>query len=132
MTMTDPIADMLTRIRNAYKAKHNRVDVPSSKLKKELARILLSGKMISNFREIQDSRQNVLRIYLKYGPDDAPAMIGSRRISRPGLRIYKKAGEIKRVRNGLGVGIISTSRGILTDLEARKQHVGGEILAHVW
>ena len=85
MTMTDPIADMLTRIRNAYKARHNRVDVPSSSLKKEIARILLQEKMISNYREIQDDRQNVLRVYLKYGADETPAMIGSKRISRPGL-----------------------------------------------
>jgi small subunit ribosomal protein S8 len=132
MTMTDPIADMLTRIRNAYKARHNRVDVPSSKLKKEIARILLQEKMISNYREIQDDRQNVLRVYLKYGADETPAMIGSKRISRPGLRIYQAADKIKRVRNGLGVGIISTSRGMLTDREARKLHVGGEVLAHVW
>ena len=131
MTMTDPIADMLTRIRNAYKARHNRVDVPSSKLKKEIARILLQ-KMISNYREIQDDRQNVLRVYLKYGAEETPAMIGSKRISRPGLRIYESADEIKRVRNGLGVGIISTSRGMLTDREARKLHVGGEVMAHVW
>ncbi len=132
MTMTDPIADMLTRIRNAYKAGHNRVDVPASKLKKEIARILLQEKMISNYREIQDDRQNVLRIYLKYGSDETPVMIGSKRISRPGLRIYQSADKIKRVRNGLGVGIISTSRGMLTDREARRLHVGGEVLAHVW
>ncbi len=132
MTMTDPFADMLTRIRNAYKARHNRVDVPSSKMKKELARILLQEKMISNYREIQDDIQNVLRIYLKYGPDDTPAMIGSRKISKPGLKVYQGADQIKRVRNGLGVGIISTSRGMLTDREARKQHIGGEVLAHVW
>jgi len=130
--MTDPFADMLTRIRNAYKARHNRVDVPSSKMKKELARILLQEKMISNYREIQDDIQNVLRIYLKYGPDDTPAMIGSRKISKPGLKVYQGADQIKRVRNGLGVGIISTSRGMLTDREARKQHIGGEVLAHVW
>ena len=132
MTMTDPFADMLTRIRNAYKARHNRVDVPSSKMKKELARILLQEKMISNYREIQDDPQNVLRIYLKYGPDDTPVMIGSKKISKPGLRIYQGADQIKRVRNGLGVGIISTSRGMLTDREARKLHVGGEVLAHIW
>jgi len=132
MTMTDPIADMLTRIRNAYKARHNRVDVPSSKLKKEIARILLEEKMIKYFREIPDGRQNVLRIYLKYGPDETPAMLGSKRISKPGRRIYKRAGEIKRVRNGLGLAIVSTSKGIITDRDARKMHVGGEILAHVW
>jgi small subunit ribosomal protein S8 len=132
MTMTDPIADMLTRIRNAYKAGHNRVDVPSSKLKKEVARILLGEKMISNYREIKDDRQNVLRVYLKYGANETPVMLGSRKISKPGLKIYKSAEKIERVRNGLGVGIISTSRGLLTDREARKLHVGGEVIAHLW
>ncbi len=132
MTMTDPIADMFTRIRNAYKARHNRVDVPSSNIKRQLARILLDQKMIANYREITDSRQNVLRIYLKYGPDETPAMLGSRRISTSGRHIYKQVGEIKRVRNGLGVAIISTSKGLITDREARKLHVGGEVLVHIW
>ncbi|HUU27023.1 MAG TPA: 30S ribosomal protein S8 [archaeon] len=132
MTMTDPIADMLTRIRNAYKARHNRVDVPSSKLKKEIARILLDQKMISNYRELPDNRQNVLRIYLKYGQNEVPAMLGSRRISKPGRRIYKRFDQIKRVRNGLGLAVISTPKGLLTDREARIQHIGGEILAHLW
>lgn len=130
--MTDPIADMLTRIRNAYKALHNRVDIPSSSIKKEIARILLDEKMINNYREIEDNRQNVLRVYLKYGPNETPAMIGSKRISKPGLRVFRKADEIERVRNGLGVAIISTSKGMIVDREARKQHVGGEVLAHVW
>jgi small subunit ribosomal protein S8 len=132
MTMTDPIADMLTRIRNAYKARHNRVDVPGSKLLKELARILLEENLISNFREIPDSRQNVLRIYLKYGPGETPAMIGSKKISKPGRRIYKRAGDIKRVRKGLGMAIISTSQGLVTDRVARAKHLGGEIIAHIW
>lgn len=132
MTMTDPISDMLTRIRNAYKAKHSRVDIPSSELKKEIARILLEHKMINNYREIPDNRQNVLRVYLKYGPNDAPAMLGLKRISKPGLKIYQRADQIKRVRNGLGIALISTSRGLITDRQARKLHVGGEVLAHVW
>jgi len=132
MTMTDPIADMLTRIRNAYKARHNRVDVPGSKLLKELARILLEENLISNFREIPDSRQNVLRIYLKYGPDETPAMIGSKKISKPGRRVYKRAADIKRVRRGLGMAIISTSQGLVTDRVARAKHLGGEIIAHIW
>jgi small subunit ribosomal protein S8 len=132
MTMTDPIADMLTRVRNAYKARHNRVDVPSSKLLKELARILLEQNMISNFREIAEPRQNVLRIYLKYGPDETPAMIGSKKISKPGRRVYKRATDIRRVRKGLGVAIISTSQGLVTDRMARTKHLGGEIIAHVW
>jgi len=132
MTMTDPIADMLTRIRNAYKARHNRVDVPGSKLLKELARILLEESLISNFREIPDSRQNVIRIYLKYGPDETPAMIGSKKISKPGRRVYKRAADIKRVRRGLGMAIISTSQGLVTDRVARAKHLGGEIIAHLW
>jgi len=132
MTMTDPIADMLTRIRNAYKARHNRVDVPCSKLLKELARILREQNMISNFREISNARQNVLRIYLKYGPDETPAMIGSRKVSKPGRRVYKHASDIRRVRKGLGVAIISTSQGLVTDRMARAKHLGGEIIAHVW
>jgi len=130
--MTDPIADMLTRVRNAYKAHHNRVDVPSSKLLKELARILLDENMIANFREIPDSRQNILRIYLKYGRDETPAMLGSKKISKPGRRVYKRAGDIKRVRSGLGVAIISTSQGLVTDRVARARSVGGEIIAHLW
>ena len=132
MTMTDPIADMLTRVRNAYKARHNRVDVPSSKLLKELARILLEQNMISDFREIPETRQNVLRVYLKYGPDETPAMIGSKKISKPGRRVYKRASDIKRVRQGLGVAIISNSQGLITDKMARTKHLGGEIIAHVW
>lgn len=132
MSMTDPIADMLTRVRNAYRAKHSRVDIPCSKLKVEIARILLDEKMINNYRVIPDEKQSVLRVYLKYGPDEVPALIGSQRISKPGLRIYKRAEDIKRVRNGLGIAIISTSRGVLTDREARKMHVGGEVLAHLW
>ncbi len=132
MTMTDPIADMLTRIRNAYKARHIRVDVPGSKFLKELARILLEENLISNFREIPDSRQNVLRIYLKYGPDETPAMIGSKKISKPGRRVYKRAADIKRVRRGLGMAIISTSQGLVTDRVARAKHLGGEIIAHLW
>jgi small subunit ribosomal protein S8 len=132
MPTTDPISDMLTRIRNGYKAKHIRVDVPSSKLKKEIARILLGENMIRNYREIQDPTQNILRIYLKYGPSELPAMLGLRRISKPGLRIYRPAEAIKRVRNGLGISIISTSKGVVTDRDARRLHVGGEVLAMVW
>ncbi len=132
MTMTDPIADMLTRIRNAYKARLIRVDVPGSKFLKELARILLEENLISNFREIPDSRQNVLRIYLKYGPDETPAMIGSKKISKPGRRVYKRAADIKRVRRGLGMAIISTSQGLVTDRVARAKHLGGEVIAHLW
>ncbi|OGF99737.1 MAG: 30S ribosomal protein S8 [Candidatus Glassbacteria bacterium RIFCSPLOWO2_12_FULL_58_11] len=132
MPMTDPIADMLTRIRNGYQARHIRVDVPCSKLAREMARLLLEEKLIGNFREIADNRQNVLRVYLKYGQDESPAMLGSKKVSKPGRRIYKRASEIKRIRNGLGMAIISTSQGLITDRTARKKHVGGEVLAHVW
>jgi small subunit ribosomal protein S8 len=132
MTMTDPISDMLTRIRNGYKAKHIRVDIPASKMKKEIARILLQENMIRNWREVSGECQAILRVYLKYGPGEVPAMIGSRRVSKPGLKIYKGCGEIRRIRNGLGLAIVSTSRGIITDREARKMHVGGEVLAEVW
>lgn len=132
MTMTDPIADMLTRIRNGYKARHKRVDIPSSKMCISIARILREEKLIANYRVIKDSKQNILRVYLSYTGDETPAMLGSRKISKPGRRIYKAADEIRRVRNGLGAAIISTSQGLLTDREARARHVGGEIIAHVW
>lgn len=132
MTMTDPIADMLTRVRNGYQAKKIRVDVPSSKLVREMARILLEEKLIGNFREIADPRQNILRIYLRYGKDETPAVIGLRKISKPGRRVYTNADKIQRVRNGLGVAIISTSQGLMTDRLARARHVGGEVIAHVW
>ena len=132
MTMTDPIADMLTRIRNGYQAKKIRVDVPASKLVREMARILLEEKLIGNFREIADPRQNILRIYLRYGKDETPAVLGLRKISKPGRRVYNRAEQIRRVRNGLGVAIISTSQGLMTDRQARARHVGGEVIAHVW
>ncbi len=132
MTMTDPIADMLTRIRNGYQAKKIRVDVPSSKLVREMARILLAEKLIGNFREIAQPAQNLLRIYLRYGKNETPVVLGLRRISTPGRRIYKGAANIKRVRNGLGVAIISTSQGLMTDRLARARNIGGEIIAHVW
>ena len=132
MTMTDPIADMLTRIRNGYQAKKIRVDVPSSKLVREMARILLEEKLIGNFREIAHPTQNVLRIYLRYGKNEIPAILGLRKISKPGRRIYKGAEDIKRVRNGLGVAIVSTSQGLMTDRLARARNIGGEIIAHAW
>jgi small subunit ribosomal protein S8 len=128
----DPIADMLTRIRNGYQAKKIRVDVPASKLVREMARILLEEKLIGNFREIADPRQNILRIYLRYGKDETPAVIGLRKISKPGRRVYSGAGRIGRVRNGLGVSIISTSQGLMTDRQARAKHIGGEVIAQVW
>ena len=129
--MTDPVADCLTRIRNACTAKHKRVDIPASKIKVEIARILLENHFIANYKVLDDGRQGVLRVYLKYR-EDAPVLHGLERVSRPGLRVYRKQDELPRVRNGLGTAIISTSRGLMTDREAREAGMGGEILATVW
>jgi small subunit ribosomal protein S8 len=129
--MTDPIADMLTRIRNASSAKHKRVDLPVSRLKKEIARILKENHFIHDFKILDDGRHGVLRIYLKYY-EDKPVIRNVSRVSRPGRRIYKGADELPRVRNGLGLAIVSTSRGLMTDRQARSQKVGGEVMALVW
>lgn len=132
MTMTDPIADMLTRIRNACKAKMRKVDIPASNLKKEIARILMEEMYIGNFRVIQDSRQGLIRIYLKYDHQDHSPIVGLKRISRPGRRIYASKGKIPRVRNGLGTAVISTSKGIITDRACRELGLGGEVLCYIW
>ena len=132
MSMTDPIADLLTRIRNACHAKHSRVDVPASKLKREIARVLAEERFIDNFAFYEDGKQGQLRLYLRYGEDSASIIRGLRRISKPGLRQYASKGKIPRVRSGLGVSILSTSRGVMTDRDARKAGVGGEILCSVW
>jgi small subunit ribosomal protein S8 len=129
--MTDPIADMLTRIRNASAAKHKRVDMPVSRLKTEIARILKENHFIHDFKVLDDGRHGVLRIYLKYY-EDRPVIRNVHRVSRPGRRIYKGAGEMPRVRNGLGLAIVSTSRGVMSDRQARSQKVGGEVMALVW
>lgn len=131
MTMTDPIADALTRIRNACGAKHKRVDIPASKIKVELARLLLENHFIANYKVLDDGRQGILRIYLKY-QDDKPVLHGIERVSRPGRRVYRGKDELPRVRNGLGMAIVSTSRGLLSDREGRATGMGGEILAKVW
>jgi len=128
---TDPISDFLTRIRNAVKAKHRRVDVPASNVKKALAQILLDQKFISNFAFLEDGKQGVLRINLKYN-NGKPVISGLRRVSRPGLRQYRAKDSLPRVIGGMGVAIVSTSQGVMTDTQARKQNVGGEILAYVW
>jgi small subunit ribosomal protein S8 len=130
--MTDPIADMLTRVRNGYKAKHHRVDVPGSKTKHEIAQILLTEGFIQDFTVIEDSRQNLIRVILKYDERDRPAIAGITRVSKPGLRKYVGAGDLPRVMGGLGVAILSTSVGILTDAEARRKRVGGEVICYVW
>jgi len=130
--MTDPIADMLTRIRNACQAKHKHVNVPSSKLKKEIARILHENRYIANFVEVEDRKQNLLRIYLKYDKQNRSLISGIERISKPGLRIYVKEEDLRLFSKKLGITILSTSRGILTDQEARKVKIGGEAICRVW
>lgn len=131
MSMTDPVADFLTRVRNAAKAKHKRVDIPASNLKKAITQILLDEKFISNFTILSDGKQGVLRIHLKYN-NGKTVISGMRRVSRPGIRLYRPAGELPRVLGGLGVAIVSTSKGVMTDHRARKEHVGGEVLAYIW
>lgn len=131
MVMTDPVADCLTRIRNACQARQKRVDIPASKIKVEIARILLENHFIQNYKVLDDGKQGVLRVYLKYH-EDQPVLHGIERISRPGLRVYRKQDELPRVRGGLGTAIVSTSRGLLTDREAREEGIGGEVLARVW
>jgi len=132
MAVSDPIADMLTRIRNGAKAKFNSIDVPGSKLKIEIAKILKEEGFIKNYKFLKDGKQGILRIYLKYGPDQSAVVYGLKRISKPGRRAYVKSGEIKPVYNGMGISILSTSKGIMTDKKARKENVGGEILCNVW
>jgi small subunit ribosomal protein S8 len=129
--MTDPIADMLTRLRNASQAKHKRVDLPVSRLKTEIARILKENHFIHDFKILDDGRHGVLRIYLKYY-EDKPVIRSLKRVSRPGRRIYKRAEEVPRVRNGLGLAIVSTSKGMMSDRQARSHKVGGEVMALVW
>lgn len=131
MTMTDPIADMLTRVRNALRAGHKRVDVPVSRMKVEIAKKLVDAHFIESIKVIDDGQWGLIRLYLKYTPDGKPVIRELRRISRPGRRSYVGTTEIPRVRSGLGMAILSTSRGILTDREARAAGVGGELLAVV-
>lgn len=132
MHITDPIADMLTRIRNAASAKHDTVDIPASKMKKAIAEILLEEGYIKSFQVIDDGTQGIVRVTLKYLPGKEKAIQGLRRVSKPGLRIYAGADDLPRVLGGLGIAIISTSKGVMTDKKARQEHVGGEVLAYVW
>ena len=132
MAMTDPIADLLTRIRNANVARHDQLEGPASNLKKEIVDILKREGFIRDFEYIEDSKQGVLRLFLKYGQDNERVITGIKKISKPGLRVYVKADELPRVLNGLGIAVVSTSKGVLTDKEARQQAVGGEVLAYVW
>ena len=132
MQITDTIADMLTRIRNASSAKHDSVDVPASNVKKAIAQILLDEGYISSFNVVEDGKQGMIHIVLKYGHNKSEIISGLRRVSKPGLRIYTNVEDMPRVMKGLGIAILSTSKGIMTDKKARANHVGGEILAYVW
>ncbi len=132
MSMTDPIADMLTRIRNANMVGHESVDVPASKLKKSIAEILVNEGYIAGFDVIEDTKQGIIRIQMKYGQNKEKVITGIKKISKPGLKVYAKKDEIPKVLGGLGIAIISTSKGVITDKEARKQNVGGEVLCFVW
>ena len=132
MSMSDPIADLLTRIRNASRAEHEKVDIPSSKLKVRITEILKSEGFIKNFRVIEDDKQGILRVYLKYGAGNEKMISGLVRVSRPGRRVYVTKDKIPSILGGMGVAILSTSRGVMTDRESRKQQLGGEVLAYVW
>jgi len=132
MSMTDPIADYLTRIRNAITAKHTKVDIPFSGVKEEITKILFNYRYIKNFIIIDDGKQGLIRIYLKYDQSDKSVIASLQRVSKPGLRKYVKANDVPRVLNNLGIAVLSTSRGVVTDREAREYGVGGEILCYVW
>ena len=132
MVMTDPIADMLTRIRNANQMKHKTVDVPASKLKMEILNVLKQKGYITDFERIDDGVQGTLKISLKYLVNDERVVRGLKKISKPGLRVYAKTDDLPKVLNGLGIAIISTSKGIMTDRDARKNKIGGEVIAYVW
>ena len=132
MGMTDPIADLLTRVRNANDAKHANVEIPASNIKFEIAKILKEEGFIKNVDYINNDKQNVIKLDLKYGPNNEKIITGLKRISKPGLRIYAKSNEVPRVLNGLGIALISTSEGVVTDKVARARNIGGEVLAYVW
>ena len=132
MQMSDVIADMLTRIRNANNAKHDTVDIPASNMKKAIADILVDEGYIKNVQVIEDNKQGVIRVTLKYGPGKTKILQGLRRVSKPGLRIYANSKDMPRVMNGLGIAIVSTSKGIMTDKQARALNIGGEVLCFVW
>ena len=132
MQITDTIADLLTRIRNANSAKHETVDIPASNMKKAIVQILLDEGFIKSFVVNEDGKQGMIHVTLKYGPGKSPALSGLTRVSKPGLRQFSNVAEMPKVMKGLGVAIVSTSRGVMTDRQARKEHIGGEILAYVW
>ena len=132
MSVADPLSDMLTRVRNANSVKHSSVDIPASRVKREVARILKEQGYIKEYRSIEDDKQGVVRVYLKYGPNRSLVINGIRRISKPGLRVYANKEEIPKVLGGLGIAVISTSNGIMSDDEARSAGIGGEVLCYVW
>ena len=132
MQITDSIADLLTRIRNAASAKHDTVDIPASNMKKAITQILLDEGYIKSFQIIEDGKQGIIRVVLKYGENKTPIIRGLRRVSKPGLRIYSTYEDMPKVMKGLGVAIVSTSKGVMTDRKARQEKVGGEVLAFVW
>ena len=132
MQITDSIADMLTRIRNANSAKHDTVDIPASNMKKAIAQILVDEGFVKGFTVIEDGKQGIIRMTLKYGENKSPVITGLRRVSKPGLRIYSNCEDMPKVMKGLGIAIVSTSKGVMTDKKARREHVGGEVLAFVW
>jgi len=132
MSMTDPVSDFLTRIRNATSVRHDRTDVPASKMKLEIAKILKQEGYIRTFKMIEEGPQGTIRIYLKYADDGESVIHGLRRVSKPGLRVYRGVEELPKVRNGLGVAVISTNRGVVTDEQARGLQVGGEVLCEIW
>ena len=132
MHITDAIADMLTRIRNANSAKHDTVDVPASNMKKAIAQILLDEGFIKSFQIVEDGKQGIIHITLKYGPNKSQVISGLSRVSKPGLSIYADTENMPKVMKGLGIAIVSTSKGVMTDKQARKEHVGGEVLAYIW
>lgn len=132
MAMTDPIADMLTRIRNANTVRHEIVEIPASNIKKEIAEILKREGFIRDAEYIEDTKQGIIRVFLKYGPNNERVITGLKRISKPGLRVYAKNNEVPKVLGGLGIAVISTSHGVLTDNEARNKKMGGEVLAYIW
>lgn len=132
MVMTDPIADMLTRIRNATTVKHSRVEIPASNMKKAIAKILLEEGFINKYEVKEDQKQGIIKIDLKYGQGQEKIISGLKRISKPGLRVYVNKDEIPKVLGGLGVAVISTSRGVMTDAQARKENIGGEVICYIW
>ena len=130
--MTDPVSDMLTRIRNATTVRHDRTDIPASKTKLEIAKILKQEGYIRTFKTLEEGPQGLIRVYLKYAEDGEPVIHGLQRVSKPGRRVYRGADDLPRVRNGLGVAVVSTNRGVLTDEQARSLRVGGEVLCEIW